>query len=300
MPITRHAYRGEADPPRLDDLIRAQPDACRHVIDLPWRLCAPAIVAGRDGAYWEDAAGRVVGFAAWQYPWAALDVFILPGPNAVAVEADLFAWADARFRERDAERGHPLPYWIEFRDDDAERRAVALAHGFTHDEHDSYVALRRPLGALPPVPAPPPGFTLRPLRGEAEVEAVAALQRAAFASDTMTAEWRARVVRAPQYRPDLDLVVSAPDGTLAGFLLGWYEPSRGLAQVEPMGVHPRYQRRGLARLLLLEALHRFKALGAQAALVETNLERAPALGAYHAVGFEQAHTIRRLGKRMDM
>jgi ribosomal protein S18 acetylase RimI-like enzyme len=112
----------------------------------------------------------------------------------------------------------------------------------------------------------------------------------------MTTAWRERTLRAPQYQPDLDLVVSAPDDSLAGFCVGWYEPSRGVAQIEPIGVHPRYHRHGLGRLLLLEMLQRFKAHGAASAIVETNFERTPARRAYEAVGFQQAHIIHRTEK----
>jgi ribosomal protein S18 acetylase RimI-like enzyme len=299
MTITRHPYRGEADMLRLLDLVRSMPLACRHVIDLPWRLSSPAINEGRDAAFWENADGQVVGFAAWQYYWAALDYFIAPGSDGSerqAVEAKLFAWADGRFRERDVERGRPLPYAVEFRDDDQQRRRLVAAHGFLLDEHDSYAQLQHALADLAPVPATPDGFTLRPLRGAAEAAAYAALHRAAFESDSMTTEWRARTLRTPSYLPDLDLVVSAPDGSLAGFCIGWYEPERGVAQIEPLGVHPRYHQLGLGRILLLEMLRRFKALGASSAIVETNLERTPARRAYESVGFQQTHIIYRKEK----
>lgn len=280
---------------RIVDLVRAMPLSCPHVVDLPWRLSSPAINDGRDAAYWENADGRVVGFAAWQQYWAALDFFILPGLSDVArqaVEGDLFAWADGRFRERDEERGRPLPYGVEFRDDDHERRRLVEAHGFLLGEEDSYVLLHHPLVALASVPALPDGFTLRPLMGEQEAAAYAELHRAAFESTSMTPEWRARTLRMPQYRPELDLVVRAPDGALAGFCVGWYEPSRHVAQVEPIGVHPRFQQLGLGRVLLLEMLHRFKAHGASSAIIQTNLDRTPARRAYESAGFEQAHTIR--------
>lgn len=298
MPITRHAFRGEVDVPRILDLVAAMPDSCRHVVDLPWRMSSPAINEGRDAAYWEDDAGRVVGFAAWQQYWAALDVFLPPGPEARAVEEDLFAWAEARFRERDAERGYPLPYAMEYRDDDEERR-LAEAHGFRAGDEDVYVSLEHSLTGLPPVPTLPDGFVLRELRGEPEAAAYAELHRAAFESTSMTAAWRARTLRMPQYRYDLDLVVAAPDGALAGFCVGWFAPTRGIAQIEPMGVHPRYQQRGLARVLLLEMLHRFKGVGAQRALLETNVERSPARRAYESVGFTQRHAVRRAAKWMS-
>lgn len=295
MTVTRQAFRGEADMARIATLVDSMPLACPHVVDLPWRLSSPAINEGHDAAFWADADGRVVAFAAWQQYWAALDFFILPGlPDAEqqAIEGDLFAWADERFRERDEERGRPLPYGVEFRDDDHDRRRVAEAHGFVLDEEDSYVLLQHPLAALAPVPALPDGFMLRPLRGEQEAAAYAELHRAAFESTSMTPEWRARTLRMPQYRSELDLVISAPDGSLAGFCVGWYAPPRRVAQIEPIGVHPRLQQLGLGRVLLLEMLRRFKAHGANSAMVQTNLDRTPARRAYEAAGFEQTHIIR--------
>ena len=299
MAITQHAFRGVEDMPLIFDLVRSQPPSCRHVIDLPWRLSSPAINEGRDAAYWRDATGRVVGFAAWQYYWAALDFFIQPdlsADEAQAVADALFTWADGRFRERDAERGRPLPYSVEFRDDDHARRQLCMTHGFLLDEHDDYVSLTHSLTALAPVPGLPDGFSLRLLQGELEAVPYAALHRAAFASDSMTPDWRARTLRMPQYRADLDLVVITSAGELAGFCVGWYEPARRMAQIEPIGVHPRYQQHGLARTLLLETLHRFKRLGAESAIIETDLERTPARRAYESVGFQQTHTIRRLEK----
>lgn len=292
--ITRSPFRGVADMPRILDLVRAMPLSCRHVIDLPWRLSSPAIHEGRDAVFWENATGTVVGFAAWQYYWAALDFFILPGTDAQATEEALFTWADGRFRERDEERGKPLRYAVEYRDDDQERLRIAEAHGFLlDDDEDDYVLLEHPLVDLAPVPPLPTGFMLRPLMGEQEVAAYAALHRAAFDSTSMTPEWRIRTLQMPQYRPELDLVIAAPDGTLAGFCVGWFDTSRRVAQVEPIGVHPRFHRLGLARVLLLEMLHRFRAYGAERAFVETNVDRGPARNTYASVGFRETHRIRR-------
>ena len=303
MTITRQPFRGVADMPRILDLVRAMPLSCRHVIDLAWRLSSPAINEGRDAVYWEDSAGQVVAFAAWQYYWATLDFFILPGAESQAIEMALFAWADARFRERDTERGWPLPYSVEYRDDDHDRLHLVESHGFllddgddSDDSDDSYVLLEHPLTTPTPVPALPESFTLRPLNGEQETAAYAELHRAAFESTSMTPEWRARTLLMPQYRPDLDLVINAPDGTLAGFCVGWFDPLRRAAQVEPIGVHPRFHQLGLARILLLEMLQRFSEHGAEKALVETNLDRFAARHAYESVGFRQTHLIQRKAK----
>jgi mycothiol synthase len=122
---------------------------------------------------------------------ATLDFYVGPGPDAGAVECAIFAWAGDRFRERDAERGHPLPYAVEFRDDDQDRQGLIAAHGFVRDAHASHVCLQRRLDALPP-PAVPDGFMIRPLDGTAETAAYAEVHRAAFGSDLMTAPWRER------------------------------------------------------------------------------------------------------------
>ena len=296
MSITRHAFRGTSEMPRILDLVRAMPLSCRHAIDLPWRLSSPAIHEGRDAAFWQDADGQVVGFAAWQYYWASLDFFILPGSQQQTVETALFAWADERFRERDEERGEALPYWVEFCDDDKERRQVVEAHGFLYGEDDCYVSFQHGFDEPLPVPVLPDGFLLRPLKGEQEVTAYAELHRSSFESTSMTPEWRARTIHTPQYRPELDLVISAPDGSLVAFCVGWYDLARRVAQIEPMGVHPRFHQLGLGRALLLEMLHRFKECGATNAIVETDVERTAARRAYESLGFQQKHIIRCKGK----
>lgn len=296
MTLTRHSFRGEADLSRILDLVRAMPLSSRHVLDLPWRLSAPVINEGRDGSFWEDANGQVVGFAAWQYYWAALDFFILPGPTEQEVAKEIFAWADARMGERDEERGYPLPYWVEFRDDDSERLQLVKAHGFVLEDAERYTLFHHPLNNLAPVRELPAGFTLRPLLGEQEVAGYAELHRFAFESASMASEWRAHSLRAPHYRSDLDLVICASDGSLAAFCVGWFDQDRRVAQIEPIGVHPDFRRRGLARALFLEMLHRFRAHGATSACIEPFSENVPIHRASEAVGFQRVHTIHRLGK----
>jgi ribosomal protein S18 acetylase RimI-like enzyme len=296
MTITRRPYQGqESDTLGIAKLLEDMPPSTRHLIDLPWRLSSPACVAGQNACLWEDENSRLLAFAAWQIYWATLDLFIAPGPQQRAVEAAVFAWADERFRELDQERGKPLPYWVQYRNDDLAGRQRAEAYGFSLDE-ERYVQFQHPLANPLPEVTLSEGFILRPLAGEQEAEACAELQRAAFNSTSMTADWRARALRMPSYRPELDLVIVAPGGELAGFCLGWFDARRRIAQVEPIGVHPRYQSVGLSRALLPEMLRRFKALGAEHAIFETDLDRTAARHAYESVGFHEAHRVLAKGK----
>jgi hypothetical protein len=79
-----------------------------------------------------------------------------------------------RFRERDAERRHRLPYSVEFRDDDQDRQALAAAHGFVRNVHASNSTsnasstrcrFRRSLTDSPSGrwPTPPPGGGTNPM-----------------------------------------------------------------------------------------------------------------------------------------
>jgi GNAT superfamily N-acetyltransferase len=70
-------------------------------------------------------------------------------------------------------------------------------------------------------------------------------------------------------------VAVTPEGRLAGFLIGWLDEARQLAQIESMGVHPDFCGIGLARALLFEGLRRFQAHGAIEAIVETESGRSP-------------------------
>jgi mycothiol synthase len=112
----------------------------------------------------------------------------------------------------------------------------------------------------------------------------------------MSTKWRIHTLHMPQYRPELDLVVVAPDGALAGFCIGWLDQRRRVGQIEPMGVHSRFQRLGLSQALLQEILRRFQALGADFAQLETDLERNAARHTYESAGFREAHIIQAKGK----
>lgn len=71
----------DADPARIIALTCDAPAAIRHLIDLPWRLSASALTFAADARCCVASDGSLLGFAAWQAPWAALDMLIRPGPG---------------------------------------------------------------------------------------------------------------------------------------------------------------------------------------------------------------------------
>lgn len=145
-------------------------------------------------------------------------------------------------------------------------------------------------GADAGVPAqapPPPGYRIRSLRGPDEFPARVALHRAAFPTSRLNVEKYERLLTAPHYRLDDDLVVEAPDGSLAAFALGWRDPIGRVAEFEPIGTHPEHQRRGLSRAVVTYGLQRFLDAGARIVQVYSDAAEAPAEALYEACGFRR-------------
>jgi mycothiol synthase len=280
----------------MQALAAAFPGRTVHVADLPYRLASPALVSDpeRDTALWWTADGSaLVAWAVWQTPWVTLDYAVHP-EHASGVGGALLAWAEARFAALARERGTRLPYWVAARESDADRIALLERAGYLPAEKTT-VRRRRPLAEPRPAAQVPEGFCVRPLRGDEEVEAYISTHRAAFGSSATTAEWRRRVLRMPEYRPDLDLIAEAPGGRIAGFTILWLAASQATgdveAQFEPVGTQPDFQRRGLGRALLQEGMRRAREAGATHAVVEADSGRGGARPLYESLMPAPDYTI---------
>lgn len=151
---------------------------------------------------------------------------------------------------------------------------------------------------------PPPGYSIRATTPEEVRERVEA-HRAAWlpaalpwhaghrpasapgATSSYDLDAHLRVRRMPLYDDELDLVVEAPNGSLVGCCIAWFDPALGVAEIEPLGVHPAHRRIGLAGALCDEAVARVGARGGSEVFINTGPRAgypAPA-GAYAKAGF---------------
>ena len=121
------------------------------------------------------------------------------------------------------------------------------------------------LVSLPAVPDVA-GYRLRAV-DEGEAAPRAACHRLAWESGTVTTAAYDALMRTPPYRPGLDWVAVAPDGTWVASCLVWLDPATGVALIEPVGCAPGHRRRGLASAVSLAALHAARDAGATEALV---------------------------------
>jgi ribosomal protein S18 acetylase RimI-like enzyme len=141
--------------------------------------------------------------------------------------------------------------------------------------------------------AVPPGYRIRPLAGLDEIAARVEVHRAAFAPSKLTAEKYERLLTMPHYRTEDDLVVEAPDGSLAAFAMAWWDAEARVGEFEPVGTHPDHQRRGLSRALLSWGVRRYAERGARVVQVYSDATNAASEALYAAVGFERRAFHRR-------
>ena len=213
-------------------------------------------------------------------------VFTRPGVDRM----QLIRWAQRRLGER-GDVG-----WVS--DDDDELTDELEADGYHPSEvNRSYEWDLR--GELPD-PEPSPGWSLRPVAGEHEANVRRAASHAAFESKMPSGLHLQRYIdfmRSPVYIPGRDLVAVAPSGEIASFMVWWADYS-GVAQIEPFGTHPDYQRQGIGRALIYHGLAEMKAAGMQKCRVITDEPRA-ATAFYEGVGFADVGRIRWWHKVLD-
>jgi ribosomal protein S18 acetylase RimI-like enzyme len=87
------------------------------------------------------------------------------------------------------------------------------------------------------------------------------------------------------YDPSLDLIVVAPDGTIAANCICSVNEKVGRGNTDPVATHPRFQRIGLARALLLAGLRLLKERGMTFAHLGTSGNNIAMQKAAESVGF---------------
>ena len=170
------------------------------------------------------------------------------------------------------------------REDYTERISFLKRHEFSQT-NDTTIHMIRPLSQPIPEPVLPQGFVIRPIAGPQEAEAVAAMHRAAFGTKYMTSESRLAIMNTSEYDMSLDLVVVAPDGTIAANCICSANEGRKTGNTDPVATHPLYQRRGLARALLARGMQLLRERGMPYSQLGTSWNNIAMRKAAESVGF---------------
>lgn len=166
--------------------------------------------------------------------------------------------------------------------DDQAHRLRLVEFGYSRGTHWGNIT-RRALDALAPVEVPE-GYAIRAATHD-DAEQLAAVHRGSFRSSWTADSYREFVMTKPGYDPAREIVVVAPDGRFAAFTVMWFDPVNRVGSFEPVGTHEEFHRRGLARALMIEGMHRMRAAGLQWAQVGHEADNPASTGLYRSLGF---------------
>lgn len=268
---------GHVDPVR-DTLLGVDPDGT--VLAVGWSILPPehdrAVSVYTTGGVRPSARGRGLGRA-------------------------LLRWQRARARQQLSTVDEALPgrlqTWIDDRAPDAHRLL----------ERDGFVLSRWFLALTRRLAEPIPDLAVDGLEvrspAEGDREAVRIARNASFrdhwGSQPRTPEEWATGWDESIARHDLGSIAVAPDGTVAGFVLGWVNPEdfepQGYSSVYIglVGTLADYRRRGLAAALLTRTMRLAAADGLERAVLDVDADSPTgALGLYERIGFVGDHRSR--------
>lgn len=296
MPFLSRPYTGETD--------KQQIIALRHLCSTPENVAdSPSATdlyellnplrreQHRNIRLWEDATGQLIAYTN-VFASGYFSFLIHPAWWQTALLEEALVEAGEILRRSHPENGEALTLSTQCRDTDEQKLQTLHQAGFVR-EADEVWAFLRPLDDSVREPDLPPGFRLRHVAGEQEVEQCVELHRAAFGTQNMTVEIRRSIMQEPDYDRHGDLVIEAPDGTLVAFCICSVHPEensqagRTWGYTDPVGVRPAFQGQNLGQAVVLGGLKYLQGRGMEAASFTTSSENTAMRGVGTAVGFRK-------------
>ncbi len=101
---------------------------------------------------------------------------------------------------------------------------------------------------------------------------------------TITVAFLRQLQDAPIYRPELDLVITAPSGSIAAFCTIWFDGEHRVGFYEPVGTVLAHRRCGLGKVLMIEGFRRLQEMGATTAYLGNSADNSAGNRLYESVG----------------
>lgn len=285
-------YQSEDDVQKMRDLLMAGRAANNgtyymHTGDLDWALYRPPEEQKRrDGIRLYEVDEQLL---AWVYAPpqdGILDFYVHPSlhrsAQAEAILDQAIDWSVEQARSHQQEKLEKD--WVA--DSDEWLRGYLERHGFASANLDG-VHFTRDLATVPDT-QPPMGYSIASVTSESiGVQRAQATYRA-FRNTTPWPEYLDRYQRffaSPAHVGERDLVIISPDGFGVSACCIWFDMTNKVGLFEPVGTHPDFQRKGLGKALMSEALRRMKTAGLTSAMVSTNDTNSNGIALYQSMGF---------------
>lgn len=252
-----------------------------HIGDLAWERFH---ISGREETWrtrvWEEG-GRIV---AWGWLELPAELSLQVDPTRPDMADVVLGWFE--------EQAEAPPLEVTVLDGEVHLVKALLRRGYTARTDGPFFLLNvLHLDDLPE-PAPPAGFTFRPIDPAADLGRRVEQHASAWAPSRVSEESYAALMRQFPYRSDLDWVAEAADGTFVSECLIWFDRANGVGEIEPTSTRHAFRRLGLGRATCLFALHHLKGIGATTAVVSCRGDAAYPVpkALYHGMGFRAEGT----------
>lgn len=315
--ITR-PYQGETDLQSIADLLNVCEaidceDTYYTVTGLQMEFTAPNCDPSQDLRLWHDHSDQLIGFAQLWMPaefTTEVDGFLWfrvhPTARDRGLEREIITWAETRLRAIAQAQNLPARLSTGCRDSQPDRILLFEQHGFTHDR--CFLRMVRTMVEPIPLLPLPQGFTLK-CGQELDTAAWVEMHNQTFIDHwnfhPLTIEEADHWSRDPLYRPDLDLIAIAPDGTYAAFCVCRIDTEENQQKgrleghVSLLGTRRGFRRLGLGRAMLLAGLRRLKTAGMDTVTIGVDAENPnQAHKLYESVGFRKQHANLNFAKQL--
>lgn len=266
---------------------------------------SPDVDKRRDLHWWRDSRSNLIGFGQLFISEQNDEIegylyFDLhPTRRSDTLGTEILQWSEERLREVGKERDLPLKLRTKSRDDKSDRRLLLEKQGFTTER--SFLTMACSLEETLSSCALPPGFTLKQVSWEQDLKAWVELFNESFIDhwnhhDLTVATARYWLNR-PHYRPELNLIAVAPNGTLAAFCIGYINQEENAHNrcsegwIKLLGTRRGFRKLGLGRAILLAQMRQLKAVGIEQVKLGVDAQSlTSATRLYQSVGFYPVNT----------
>ena len=285
MKLTLRTYQSDDDYWRIRDFLR-QVMVANHRREFSWSVARwdywwgfanpdlEKISLTENLFIWETPDGQI---AAVLNPEGHGQVFLQRHPDFISPDLDaaMIALAEDRLTAPNQDDRRQLQIFVDSQDTTLHQ--TLTQRGFQRVERpgEQEYQHRRSLDLPLPPPIKLPDYTIRPLGTGLEFLERCYASGLGFHDDDIQVardnrdhpDWYRHIQSAPLYRRDLDLVVIAPDGSVASFCTIWFDDVSRTAYFEPVATVPAHRQRGLGKAMMIEGLHSLKQMGCKVAFV---------------------------------
>jgi mycothiol synthase len=218
--------------------------------------------------------------------WAGYTLVVHPERRGDKFEKPLLQHCETTMWQRmQAEGSKETSISVSVAECDKDRTQCLTALGYQNSKRESEMR-RRSLADPILTSVLPEGFSIRSVAGEHEAALLAEVHNSAF-TPKWTAESYLEVMRSPSFTVENELVVVAPDGRFAAFLIYWLDPVSKSGLFEPVGCHKDFRRRGLTKALMTEGMKRMIEARMETALVGNKIGNEAASSLYNSLGLKK-------------